>query len=88
LSPRRKGANGQKTIAKAVIAMTPKHINTMVTGSTVRSLNMADSHTPHALRVVAENGVIVSAAWPRCDNSQQEDVIAGAIPPRGYCFFS
>jgi hypothetical protein len=40
------------------------------------------------LRLVAENGAIVSAAWPRCDNPQQEDVIAGAILPPGYCFFS
>jgi hypothetical protein len=80
-------ANGQKTSAKAVIAMTPKHINAMLIGSKVRSLNMADSRrtldAPYTLRVLAEDGAIVSAAWPRCDNSQEENVIAGAVPPRG-----
>jgi hypothetical protein len=87
LSLRQKAANNQKTSAKAVIAITPKHINTILIGSNVRSLNMANSHAPHVLKVVAEDGAIVGAAWPRCDNSQEEDVIAGGIPLCSKIFF-
>jgi hypothetical protein len=51
-----------------------QHDTDRIKGTQLEHGGLPTRLTPLVARFLAENGVIVSAAWPRRDNPQQEDV--------------